>query len=80
MDYDYPCEMNRNYVLSDFVFECEISEPSERKKKYEGIGLEDLQSCAEQIFTSENISFLIETSLDAEKIQRYIEETIENYI
>lgn len=80
MDYNYPCEMNRNYVFSDFVFECEISEPSERKKKYEGIGLEDLQSCAEQVFTSENISFLIETSLDAEKIKRYIEETLENYI
>lgn len=80
MDLDYPQDMNRNYVLCDFVFGLEISEPTQRRKKYESIDIEALNKCARDVFKPENISFLIESSLSAEKIKRFLENTIKEYL
>lgn len=79
MDYDYPREMNRNYVLCDFVLGLTISEPSQRRKKYESIKIEDLEICAKNIFKSSNISFLIDTSLQPESVKQFIESEIKKY-
>ena len=79
MDYDYPREMNRNYVLCDFVLGLTISEPSQRRKKYESIKIEDIEICAKSIFKSSNISFLIDTSLQPESVKQFIESEIKKY-
>lgn len=81
MDLDDAKSLNNFYVLSDFVLGSAItsnliSEPIERKKRYERIGIEELLVCAKSIFVPENISFLLETSENTDKLSDYIESQI----
>lgn len=83
MDLDDAKALNSNYVVSDFVLGSTmtnpiISEPIERKKKYESIGIESLLVYARNVFVPENISFLLETSEDTDKLSDYIESQILN--
>lgn len=76
MDLDNPKTLNDRYVLCDFVLPSIISEPSALKEKYEKITCEDLYSYSNQIFTKNNISFLIQTDIDSDKVKSYLEELV----
>lgn len=77
MDLDNPQSLNREYVLCDFVLDVPVLEPMERKKKYESLTLNDLILCAKSIFTSNNISFLIETSENTKYLSDFLEKCID---
>lgn len=68
MDLDNPAKLNSSYAFYDFVIGSLLSEPAEKKEKYENISINDLLHCARQIFTADNISFLFETSIEQDII------------
>lgn len=73
MDYDDIKALNHSYVISDFVMPYFISEPSEKKSKYENISLIDLINCAQQVFNKNNLLIVLETEEDSEAIVEFIE-------
>lgn len=76
-DLDNPNELNSNYALCDFVlYPSIISEPIKRREKYEKIKINDLKKCANNIFTAENLSILIQTSLDKKLVKNSVEKMI----
>lgn len=76
-DLDNSNELNSNYALCDFVlYPSIISEPIKRKEKYEKIKINDLKKCANNIFTAENLSILIQTSLDKKLVKNSVEKMI----
>lgn len=76
MDLDNTKTLNDRYVLCDFVLPSIISEPFALKEKYEKITRDDLQNYSTQIFTSNNISFLIQTNNDANEVKSYLENLV----
>lgn len=78
-DLDNSNGLNSNYALCDFVlYPPIISEPIKRKVIYESITLNDLKKCADDIFTAENLSLLIQTNLDEKLVKSSIEKMINN--
>lgn len=76
MDLDDPIGLNRNYIISDFVLGHKISDPLNRKRKYEEIDKARLLECAQELFVSDNLSFLIETSIPENDVISILEKTI----
>lgn len=76
MDFD-DCEtLNDNYVISDFVLGGIVSEPLQRKQKYESLTIDSLNKAANKVFEKSNLSLLIEGNKEAQKIADYIEKYI----
>lgn len=80
MDYDNPETLNKRYVLCDFVLNSIKSEPFELKEKYKSISIEDLQIYSNEILTSNNLSFLIQTNIKEEELTNYLNLLIKNTI
>lgn len=78
IDLDHPKMLNERYVLCDFVIPTIVSEPSALKKEYENISREDLYICSNQIFATNNISFLIQTNCEFDKVKTYLERLVAN--
>lgn len=76
MDLDNPKTLNDRYVLCDFVLPSITSEPFALKEKYEKITREDLHIYSNQIFTQNNISFLIQTNNDSNEVNSYLEKLV----
>ena len=80
MDYDDQDSLNYKYALGDFVLSPLITEPNESKEKYEKITIDDLQKCAQKIFITNNISFLIQSSIDEITVKQSIEQIINRFL
>lgn len=65
--------MNEDYVLSDFILDILPSDPIEKAKKYKKILINDLIKIANEIFVKENISFIIETSINPSNIKSFLD-------
>lgn len=76
IDLDNPKKLNERYVLCDFVIPSIVSEPFALKTEYENILCEDLHICSNQIFTTKNISFLVQTSCEVGKVKTYLESLV----
>lgn len=73
IDLDNTIKLNHNYILCDFVLNLMNLEPLEQKKIFESISINDIQIYAQEIFTSNNLSLIIETNLDKKLIVSHIE-------
>ena len=65
--------MNEDYVLSDFILDILPYDPIEKAKKYKKILINDLIKIANEIFVKENISFIIETSINPSNIKSFLD-------
>ena len=76
-DYDDTQFLSDDYIFSDFALDGAVaSEPKRCMKKYKSITLQELSETARKIFTSENTSVIIETSLDEQEVIERIEPAI----
>lgn len=81
MDLDDSISLNRNYMISDFSLDRNIiSNPIDRKAKYESLDRIKLLECANKLLISSNLSFLIETNLDSGFVKKIIERSILKYL
>lgn len=76
-DYDDTQFLSDDYIFSDFSLEgAVVSEPMQCMEKYKSITLQELSETARKIFTPENASVIIETSLDEQEVIESIEAAI----
>ena len=73
IDLDNCQKLNEDYVLSDFILDILPSDPIEKAKKYKKILINDLIKIANEIFVKENISFIIETSINPSNIKSFLD-------
>ena len=76
-DYDDTQFLSDDYIFSDFSLDgAVVSEPKRCMDKYKRITLHQLSETARKIFTAENTSVIIETSLDEREVIERIEPAI----
>lgn len=79
MDLDNIKVLNDEYVLSNFALDLKNSKPRDKAKAYNNIKIIDLINTARRVFVKENLSFIIESHLEKERIKTIVKNALKEF-